>query len=524
MTRITALTRTGLLLAALIVLPVGCQKQPAAGASAPAAGAKSATVAVVTETERSRHFLAVQQQLELGGTLYGYADVDGDILKMAGSLQGLADRVAAVQPQAATYLRQDYAAIATTLGLNEIKAVGFSSVPDGQGFFRNRVFVYIPGERRGLLAGLGSQPAPFAHLGLAPTDTDLFSEIDLNLPAVYETVRDLVGKVGGDTSRNAFEEGLKRAGESAALSVYTLINGVKGRAAMVMRLDSNRTFRTAGPQPVVLPGFSLLVCVEGIGGLVEGGLAKAPDLIKVSGPGPVAIYATRQALPFDNLRPVIAVIGTKLYVATSLDFLTECLKASGGLAQSAPFRAALEQTGAEGNGLTYVAPGLFAKIRRIQGLNPNLTAETKSALEVIFSQLPETNRALVSVRSNVKDGILVRSSWNRSLKQDLAMLGVYNPVTIGALAAMAIPAFQNVRNTSQERAVMNNLRQLAAAADQVRLERGVRTVTYKDLVGPNRYIRALTPVMGEDYRTVRLVEGMPLRIQLPNGRTVEYAP
>jgi hypothetical protein len=47
---------------------------------------------------------------------------------------------------------------------------------------------------------------------------------------------------------------------------------------------------------------------------------------------------------------------------------------------------------------------------------------------------------------------------------------------------------------------------------------------YNDLVGPTRYIKALTPVMGENYRTVRLVEGLPLRIQLPDGRTVEYAP
>ena len=185
-------------------------------------------------------------------------------------------------------------------------------------------------------------------------------------------------------------------------------------------------------------------------------------------------------------------IGSKLYAATSLDFLTECLQASGGLARSAPFRAPLGQTGSEGNGLTNVAPSLFAKIRRIQGLNTNLPADTKSALGVIFSQLPGTNRALVSVRGNVKDGILVRSSWSRSLKQHLAMLGVCNPVTIGALAAMAIPAFQNVRNTSQERAVINNLRQFAAAVDQVRLKRGVRTGTCNELVGPTRCIRSLT--------------------------------
>ena len=47
-------------------------------------------------------------------------------------------------------------------------------------------------------------------------------------------------------------------------------------------------------------------------------------------------------------------------------------------------------------------------------------------------------------------------------------------VIIGLLAAMAIPAFQKVRQSSQDKAVLNNARQLAAAADQYFLENGER--------------------------------------------------
>ncbi|MBW8781797.1 MAG: type II secretion system protein [Verrucomicrobia bacterium] len=46
-------------------------------------------------------------------------------------------------------------------------------------------------------------------------------------------------------------------------------------------------------------------------------------------------------------------------------------------------------------------------------------------------------------------------------------------VIIGLLAAMAIPAFQKVRVASQDKAVLNNARQLGAAADQYFLENGV---------------------------------------------------
>lgn len=72
---------------------------------------------------------------------------------------------------------------------------------------------------------------------------------------------------------------------------------------------------------------------------------------------------------------------------------------------------------------------------------------------------------------------------------------------VGLMAAMAIPAFQKVRSASQEKMIINNLRQLDAAASQIMLEYGVSQVAYADLVGdgPNHYIRSLTPVAGEDY-------------------------
>lgn len=72
-------------------------------------------------------------------------------------------------------------------------------------------------------------------------------------------------------------------------------------------------------------------------------------------------------------------------------------------------------------------------------------------------------------------------------------------VIIGLLAAMAIPAFQKVRQTSQEKAITNNLRQLASAADQYFLENGVTSVAQTDLVGTDKYVKTLDAVAGETY-------------------------
>jgi type IV pilus assembly protein PilA len=72
-------------------------------------------------------------------------------------------------------------------------------------------------------------------------------------------------------------------------------------------------------------------------------------------------------------------------------------------------------------------------------------------------------------------------------------------VIIGLLATMAIPAFQRVTTASQDKAVLNNARQLSSAADQYFMESGVSTVTLSDLVGPTAYIKALNTVASESY-------------------------
>ncbi|GAB1490058.1 hypothetical protein MASR2M8_25150 [Opitutaceae bacterium] len=98
-------------------------------------------------------------------------------------------------------------------------------------------------------------------------------------------------------------------------------------------------------------------------------------------------------------------------------------------------------------------------------------------------------------------------------------------VIIGLLAAMAIPAFQKVRASSQDKAVVNNLRQLSAAADQYFLESGVNSVASADLVGTNssQYIKAVQTVAGEAYASV-INQGSAITASgVAGARTITYS-
>jgi type IV pilus assembly protein PilA len=95
-------------------------------------------------------------------------------------------------------------------------------------------------------------------------------------------------------------------------------------------------------------------------------------------------------------------------------------------------------------------------------------------------------------------------------------------VIIGLLAAMAIPAFQKVRTASQDKAVLNNARQLGAAADQYFLENGTSTAQITSLVGASAYVKSLSTVANETY-PANFTQSTPITISSIAGvRTITY--
>jgi type IV pilus assembly protein PilA len=95
-------------------------------------------------------------------------------------------------------------------------------------------------------------------------------------------------------------------------------------------------------------------------------------------------------------------------------------------------------------------------------------------------------------------------------------------VIIGLLAAMAIPSFQKVRMSSQDKAVTNNMRQLGAEADQYFLENGVTAAQLSSLVGSSAYVKALSTVANEAYPT-DYTQGTPIIVSgIAGARTLTY--
>jgi type IV pilus assembly protein PilA len=79
-------------------------------------------------------------------------------------------------------------------------------------------------------------------------------------------------------------------------------------------------------------------------------------------------------------------------------------------------------------------------------------------------------------------------------------------IIIGLLAAMAIPAFNKVRYTSRYKTIVNNLRQISAAAQQYMLEQGQSSVaeTYLEGTASYNYVRPIAAANGETYNGITI--------------------
>jgi type IV pilus assembly protein PilA len=93
-------------------------------------------------------------------------------------------------------------------------------------------------------------------------------------------------------------------------------------------------------------------------------------------------------------------------------------------------------------------------------------------------------------------------------------------VIIGLLAAMAIPAFTKVRENSQNKTIINNLRQIASGAQQHFLETGQTQAAEADVIGTDKYVRVIATVAGESYTGLFPVSAAATRLTVTKANTV----
>jgi hypothetical protein len=346
-------------------------------------------------------------------------------------------------------------------------------------------------------------------------------------------VKDVAARLGHPGAADDVDVQVKAAGIKLGLSLLDIIGALRGRVTVVLRADPADAYVLAAPVRFVLPKFSGLVCIDGIGAVIEKDLAKSPAFTATT-EGTRHFYTPKEASGLQGLHPVLAVDGSALYAATSPEFLREALDRQAGLEQNPDFQRLLAELGPTGNGLSYVTPRFFTQLRELVPLNQQSLPPIKNALSGVL-QLPMPAHPQMAVRENLADGILIRASYNRSLKRELSVMAIYNPVTLGLAAALVIPAIQRAQAgpppapqparlppATVDRLISANLRTLSTLANRYYRQNNVRTATFDDLVGPGKALPRINVWAGENYRTIIFERGKPISVRTRDGRVFTY--
>lgn len=415
----------------------------------------------------SPHFAAVQQNLDMGGHVLLYMDVEGDLQAGTELLQKLLQSLADEAPEAAFLKSLDVKKLVGHLGLDNLLAIGMSSVKDWP-IFRNRAVVRLRGPRAGLLRSAGGPAHPFEVAKQAPQDVDIAWEEDLHLKAVVDVVVAILQEVMGPKA-DALLTGLQTPVAGTPLSLAQLIDHLNTRIVLVFRMHEDRTWKLPGA-PIGIPQMDLLIGLDGLGELFDAAKKLAANLpfLKPADEEGAEMLTLATPIPgeVDGLAPLVAKdkASGRVYLATSAELLREYRAGRlPRLSQAESFQKATKGLPVEGNGLSYLSPAFVGKLRGFLDRLARLEPKARSGLDFAFHFLPAPGIPIASVRTNLPEGLLFTSNTVSSHKSSILAMMYANPFIIGILAAVAIPSFVEYQNKAKGAAIHSQLTDCAHA-------------------------------------------------------------
>jgi len=393
--------------------------------------------------QQSPHFQAVSSQLQLGGTVYAYADIEGDAERATDFLLALLRDLPELLPAQGAN-RLNATTLVRLLGLDHVQAIGLSSYQNGS-LYHNRSFIHHTGAREGLLKLFGDAPAAFDMLAIAPKEADLVWEQQFDLRVVVEIVRAL-GKLGVGMTPQELDETLRRPVLDLDITLGTIVERMDTTVGLILAVDDSRPLQIPG-ESFWFPYTDFLFRIDGLADLADAIATRAAldPFIAVQRTEDWIVVRPAITLPppWNAYEPsVVKEISTgRMYVVSSPKFLTKCIETTDGVTQSPDFARAFEQLPKNGNGLMYFSPRLtrqmHAQLDRLIEINGS--SITTSIIRLF---LPDVGYPLGWVAQNAAEGLLITSNSPSSHKSTLLTLGYAASLPAAAVLGASLLAPQ----------------------------------------------------------------------------------
>jgi len=456
-------------------------------------------------------FTETTEHLDTDGSFVAFMDFDGDGQEIGLKLNEIYASALAANPEI-TPIPVDFPTLFETLGFGSIKSMGMSSKELEDGLVRNRSVTLLDGEPTGLMKIYGLEPTDFTAAERAPANATTVVSGQLMVSALRDSSVTLLAQIMGPMGQGLAQQYLLMPIPGTDVTATEAIDALSGPIDFIMH---------QGFLPDGSPDIQIWASIKGAGSL----LSRLKPLSELM---PITFTESESGLEADlssllQDAPMGLVLQApsgrdELIILTDRDWAASIGKSGDRLVDQQGFKRVASRLPASAALYTYSAGFDPQQILEMIGQIPEIQSYLpviEKAIDLVVGDFLSPNASALYLKG---DSLIVEQYGDYSYKQALGM------VPAGLTAAMAIPAFQKVRQSSQEKAVMNNLRQLAAAAQMHMLEEGVQTAAYSDIVGPEKFIPAMEPVAGESYEgLVVTADTTEISVTLSDGRTVTYS-
>lgn len=358
-------------------------------------------------------------------------------------------------------------------GINDITAVGMSSIPATDGLEHVKLFMgWKEGAPdRAIWRTLGGAPRAMQSHQFLPADAVLARTANFAPGEVWSLVMEGIGRVGGPEAAATVREALADVRDQADIDVEAIVKSLGEELMVSVLLDRNVTMSIPGPSGMLAiprPGILLGIAArdDSLHELLSAQLRQmGMPLLEQTVDGHPWL-TIQQPLPLPvPLQPTLARTDDFLLIASTPDVMRQAFAAARGensLLEDADFQRLMAPMPTALNGMTYVSPRLNQTFTQLQ-LTAAQSEDPQAARALERLLLAAGDRSMGLVRINAPDGVAVSGRTTSSGGEWVAALAV---APAAVFAAIALPAYTRARTAGQVAGCQGQLQALQVIKQQ----------------------------------------------------------
>lgn len=470
---------------------------------------------------------AIQQRMDMQDTQFlFYTNLQDDFSVLAGIFNDFYSAYQTIAPEAPPF-PVDFQKAFQRLGLTNIAEFAIASDKRTPGLgFRNESIITFDGAPSGLFLLQGTANRPFTSPSLSPAGIDLLVEASFSAPQLLNTILEVVTDVMGPMGVSMVSAQLGAPLGPDGLTASDIINALNTRITFAIDIDGIDFAAMESDPDAAAQMFASMPLYF----IIEGFAPTFERLLPLLAQTPLApieddpFGAWSIALPIPDAGISLSLLISKLPASNDLMIALNApsrdvfLNAPNKLLSDPAFAALANAVPTEGTSLTFVSES-FSKLgtQSMAAAAQQAPAELQPVIANVMNFMQRYAGPTIGVSKIEADAVhsvgYAAASYKASFATGLLL----------APAAIAIPAFTKVRAESQKKAITNNLRIIASAAQQYMLETGSTEVSYAALIEAG-YFDAFDSVAGEAYETILIsAESTEVEVVLEDGSVISYS-